>query len=226
MAQSKFRYWQSIIYPESAPSDWLQLLTDTGLPCCISPLHNRDIDDDGSLKKPHYHILICFSGPTTYNNVLSIIQMLGSSVLKEVYSVKGCYEYWIHKNNPDKAQYSSYDRISINGFSIDNYYNLTAQEALLLSIDIDNDIVLYNITEYSVLRLFYLRTDYQKYKWVNNHSILYKTYFFSLRAVGGGSAVSDIVNNMIKEKIEREKENNYYLKKIYENQNNNDNVSL
>lgn len=41
----------TIVYPESAPADWIQIIKDTHVPTLISPLHDKDILPDGSPKK-------------------------------------------------------------------------------------------------------------------------------------------------------------------------------
>ena len=66
----KARYWSFVAYPESLPSDWKDTLTRTGLPIAISPLHDKDINPNGEAKKAHYHVILCFDGPTTYSVVL------------------------------------------------------------------------------------------------------------------------------------------------------------
>lgn len=47
----KKRNWGFILYTESAPLNWIEILKESGLPCCISPLHDKDVDSDGNLKK-------------------------------------------------------------------------------------------------------------------------------------------------------------------------------
>ena len=41
----------------------------TGLQCAISPLHDKDMNPDNTPKKPHYHVILTYSGPTSYNVV-------------------------------------------------------------------------------------------------------------------------------------------------------------
>nr|WP_217265565.1 Rep family protein [Helicobacter pylori] len=51
------RSYAIIIYPDSANSKWLEILERTCIPCAISPLHDKDLENDGTPKKPHYHVL-------------------------------------------------------------------------------------------------------------------------------------------------------------------------
>ena len=49
----KKRNWAFVLYPESAPEDWRERLQQTGLQCCVSPLHDKDVNDTGGPKKAH-----------------------------------------------------------------------------------------------------------------------------------------------------------------------------
>ena len=52
----KGRDWTFIVYPESAPLDWRNILDETHIKWIESPLHDKDFNADGTLKKPHWHI--------------------------------------------------------------------------------------------------------------------------------------------------------------------------
>ena len=65
----KSRIWASVGYPESLPVDWKEKLIETGLQIAISPLHDKDVDPTGESKKPHYHIIFNYEGPTTYEHM-------------------------------------------------------------------------------------------------------------------------------------------------------------
>lgn len=113
---TKNRYWCFIAYPDSLTAGWEQILEETLLPCYISPLHLYDRFPDGTSKKPHYHIIVCFEGPTTYKNVLdNICAPLNASIPKQVLTLKGAYDYLTHKNAPNKYQYAPEDIVYLNG---------------------------------------------------------------------------------------------------------------
>ena len=57
---TRSRLWVFVAYPESLPENWLDIIADWHVPCCISPLHDKDINADGEAKKPHYHIVLQF----------------------------------------------------------------------------------------------------------------------------------------------------------------------
>lgn len=153
MKDIKKRYWAGIVYPDSLPADWLQILTDTGLPIAISPLHDADINETtNEQKKPHYHVIMAWSGPQRESNALNIITRLnGAKQVKGLESIKGAYRYLTHKDNPEKAQYDEKDIRTLNGFDIKDFADLTASELAKVRAETVSLINERDITEYADL---------------------------------------------------------------------------
>ena len=125
----KGRNWAFVMYPESMPVDWYYRLEMTGLPFAISPLHDRDLNPTGEEKKPHYHVLCYYENPTTQKNVHELVSNLVNGTLPiKLESLKGMYRYHIHKDNPEKFQYSDSERTFINGFDLKKVDDLTYYE--------------------------------------------------------------------------------------------------
>lgn len=106
----KSRYWSILVYPESAPEDWENVLA--GLTYCYK-LHDKDVNKDGELKKAHIHVLLMFDGPTTYNVIKEITERLNSPMPIPARSVRGTIRYLIHADNKDKYQYNREDIVSV-----------------------------------------------------------------------------------------------------------------
>lgn len=119
------RLWVFIAYPESLPDNWLDIIAEWYTPCCISPLHDRDINADGEPKKPHYHIALQFTGNKSYSQIVEMIEPLNCTVPKRVNSLKGQVRYFIHYDNPEKAQYRKEDIQTFSGFDVDLYLGVT-----------------------------------------------------------------------------------------------------
>ncbi len=102
----KTRNWTFIIYPESAPANWKELLSTSGLAYAISPLHDKDTNDDGTPKKPHYHIVVVYDNTTTYKNVEDFTKQFNGTIPQRCKSLKGSLRYFTHKDNPEKYQYT------------------------------------------------------------------------------------------------------------------------
>ena len=146
MTIEKDRYWTFLIYLDSAPKNWRDILQETGLQIAISPLHDKDITDVGELKKPHYHVILCFNGPTTYSKVCSITESLNSPIPKRILSVIGMYRYFTHKDNPEKYQYNEEDITTLNGFDIEDRTGMTTSQTIAIKRQIQKiiNLISYN----------------------------------------------------------------------------------
>ena len=143
------RSWAFVIYPESLPENWKQIITDTGLPMAISPLHDKDVNPTGEEKKAHYHVICYYENATTYNNVKqNVTDRLNGTIPIKLESMRGMYRYHLHLDNPEKYQYDDRDRMFFNGFDIDFASKPTRTEINKLIREIhtfinDNDIFEY-----------------------------------------------------------------------------------
>ena len=70
-----------------------------------SPLHDKDVNPDGSKKKPHWHIMLSADGPITEKRINQIIKPLNGPIPQKVGSSIGMVRYFIHLDNPEKHQY-------------------------------------------------------------------------------------------------------------------------
>lgn len=132
----KGRDWTFIVYPESAPKNWREILDDTHLEWVESPLHDKDINPDGTKKKPHWHILIRFEGPVTIKNVEGYIESLNGPKPQKVGSAKGMVRYFAHLDNPEKYPYAIDDIKPHNGADIADFFKLTTSQNLAAMKDI------------------------------------------------------------------------------------------
>lgn len=184
MAVDKHRNWWFILYPESSPPNWKEIITERGLPFCISPLHEYDLkNEEGELKKPHHHIILCYSGPTTYSNVKRLtVDELGQTIPKPIDHIGGAHDYLTHKNHPDKFQYSEDEIEYVNGFDIKELIALSEKDKAATKIAILHDIQQYQLKEYSKLLNFYMeREEYEKFNVAASSTIMLNAYITSLR---------------------------------------------
>lgn len=144
------RNFASVVYPESAPANWLEILAEAKIPALVSPLHDRDVNPDGEVKKAHYHVLILFEGVKTSEQAKEVFDTIGGVGLEVVQSIRGYARYLCHLDNPDKYQYEQgdvhqfggADYVSIIGLATDRY------KAIAEMIDFCHD---YDIDEFSDL---------------------------------------------------------------------------
>lgn len=188
----KKRNWAFVVYPESAPKNWREQLALTGLQCAISPLHDRDVNPTGEPKKPHYHVILAYSGPTSYNVVKALTNgKLGQTIPQPIEQLEGYYRYFTHKDNPEKAQYSAADIETINGFDIRNYIDLTKSEVVRIKREIQAFIRDNQIFEYADLMDLLMDAGDEMadhYEVAANNTVFFDRYLSSrrFRAAGGG----------------------------------------
>ena len=193
----KKRNWAFVLYPESAPEDWRERLQRTGLQCVISPLHDQDVDPDGNAKKPHYHVIMVYSGPTSFNVVKQLTESLNQPIPQALEQVRGYYRYLTHKDNPDKAQYSEDDIETINGFNISDYVEFTKSEVNAYKRKLQQLIIKVDILEYCDFMDFLLDNEMNtEYDIASNNTYFFEKYISSRRnKLKGSNALKNIVNN-------------------------------
>lgn len=128
-ATKRTRNFACIVYPESAPDNWVDLLQDEFVPALISPLHDFDKNPTGEFKKPHYHIIIMFDSVKTCEQAKEIFAKIGGVGCEVVNSIRGYARYLCHLDNPEKWQYScdkvrclcGVDYYNIIGLATDKY---------------------------------------------------------------------------------------------------------
>lgn len=111
----RVRNWVFILYPDSAPENWKEILQEMAVPCAISPLHDKDINNDGEPKKPHYHILLLFDGNKSFEQIKEITDGFNSPIPQKCLSVRGSVRYFCHLDNPEKWQYDEKEIITYGG---------------------------------------------------------------------------------------------------------------
>lgn len=179
----KKRNWAFIVYPESAPVDWVDILQKTGLQCAISPLHDQDVNATGEFKKAHYHVIACYStGTTSFNVVKSLTDSLNASIPQPVEQVNGYYRYLTHKDNPEKAQYEESLIKRLNGFNIMDHSELRAGDKERIKKELQRLIRELGIVEYCDLMDYILSsgTD-EEYSVASNNTYFFDKYLTSIR---------------------------------------------
>lgn len=125
----RFRNFATVVYPESAPADWLEILSGHFVASFVSPLHDKDLNPTGEPKKPHYHVILMFEGKKSIEQARAIFETIGGVGCEVVNSIRGYARYLCHLDNPEKAQYSPEDVKSfcgadyngVIGLAIDKY---------------------------------------------------------------------------------------------------------
>lgn len=109
------RNFATVVYPESAPENWKQILQDLKTAVFISPLHDCDCNPDGEVKKAHYHVMLMYEGKKNINTIRDLCATFGGVGCEKVESKRGYARYLCHLDNPEKAQYNPDDVVTYGG---------------------------------------------------------------------------------------------------------------
>ena len=124
------RTWTIVVYPESAPKNWRELLDSTHVAWVESPLHDKDTNPDGTPKKPHWHIILMYGSKKAYSQVLEVAELLHAPIPQKVQNTKGTVRYLVHTDNPEKYQYNKSEIVCHGGAEVEQYFQLSSASRL------------------------------------------------------------------------------------------------
>lgn len=168
-SNKRVRVWEFIAYPESAPADPWKVLREFHSPFVVSPLHDKDIDDDGKEKKAHWHVIFIFDGPHSYDQVKEISDSINAAPPVRVLSVRGSVRYLIHLDDPDKYQYHMEEIKAFCGLDVSQYFGFSQNELDQAMYELENYIIKNNVIEFADL------VEYTREKEPAWHYVLAKT---------------------------------------------------
>lgn len=158
------RNWTTIVYPNSAPENWREIIDDVHIIWIESPKHDKDVNPDGTPKKAHWHIILIYDSLKTLKQVWdTVASKVNSPIPQKIESLSGAIRYLPHLDNPEKYQYDEKD-IKVHGaFDIDKYLHGNSADKRKVLIEIlkyvrDNKIKYFSdIQSYAI--------DQEKYDW-------------------------------------------------------------
>lgn len=110
------RTWAALVYPESAAEGWRETLEELHITGFISPLHDSDVNPDGTPKKAHYHVLLMWEGVKSAEQAKEAWDVIKAvPEPRPVNSARGYARYLCHLDNPEKHQYSPADVVALGG---------------------------------------------------------------------------------------------------------------
>jgi len=115
------RNWSFVIYPnegDECPANWRDILDDYHIPWIESPLHDKDTNPTGEIKKAHKHILLMFDNKKGFDQVKAITDALHAPIPLPCHSATGMTRYMAHLDNPEKWQYDRADIIGHGGADV------------------------------------------------------------------------------------------------------------
>lgn len=134
---NKKRYWNFLVYEDSAPEGWMDILKRTHCMFAISPQHQPDEE----CMKPHWHVMFYSGhGPITLAAAKAAIpeNVPANGYIEPAYSAQGSQRYLIHLDDPEKQQFpDGLNSITVlNGFPLDLTRELSKQEKAKVRSDL------------------------------------------------------------------------------------------
>ena len=166
--------WAFLLYQESAPENYLEVLKSIHVPFVLSPWHDKDINKEtGEFKKAHKHGALYFDTLKSYSQVSELLtnNLNTPAHVEIVMSPKGMYDYFTHAENPEKTLYDINEIESGCGFELDKFLISNNDEFLSLVIDIIEE---HNFTEFNNLVRYARKENFKLLDLIMN-----KTYFFA-----------------------------------------------
>lgn len=110
------RAWACIVYPESAPENWIERLKTAHIETFVSPLHDSDVTATGESKKAHFHVLAAFPGPVPAETAAEYFRLAGVTAPPEmVKNFRGYARYLVHMDDHDKHRYEEAKILCLSG---------------------------------------------------------------------------------------------------------------
>lgn len=129
---ARTRNWAMIVYPESAPENWREIIDELHIPWIVSPLHDQDVNPDGTPKKPHWHVILVFDNVKAFHQVEELTEKINAPIPQPCSSLRGYVRYLVHTDNPEKHQYSRADIENHGVDDLDKYFQTASSTRAIL----------------------------------------------------------------------------------------------
>ncbi len=162
-SKSRTRNFGFIVYPESAPANWRDILDNEHIMWAESPLHEFDVNETGEIKKPHWHVAIAFDSVKTLDQVEKMIEPLNCSNPIPLNSLRGMVRYFAHLDNPEKYQYPVDQIIGHGGLDVSDLLRISASARYSCIRKMCEFVAESNITEFYELMDYAMAEKYEEW---------------------------------------------------------------
>lgn len=147
--QSRYRNFTFLLYPDSAPEDWISILKKSLIPMYVSPhIKDKDLVHEEEDRKDHDHIMVMFDSPKNADCL--------DDLIKEVHGVKpplqtfvvqnarSMARYLTHMDQPEKYPYwmdPEHEVIELNGITPYKEFVKSNAESKALRLQMTKDII-------------------------------------------------------------------------------------
>ena len=179
---TRTRNYACVVYPESAPSNWLEIIQESKVPCFISPLHDKDVNPTGEPKKPHYHVMVMSDNVKSPQQALEFFKTFGGTGCEPIKSSRGYARYLCHLDNPEKHQYDKQEVKAYGGldykYVCGTYTDIKEEKKAILK-GIIEFIEVNDITSFAKLVRYSMTDNDEWFEFLSSNSYFIKEYIKS-----------------------------------------------
>lgn len=190
-AGQRTRNWAVIFYPDDLPEDWKNQIDENHVRWIEGPLHNQDLNPDGTPKKEHVHTLFMFETVKTSVQVSQFFKdlfgesdsgsIVGVASPQQVTDRCAVVRYMAHLDHPSKAQYDIKDIIGHNGADPAEVLRYSLTETLEMMVAIEEFIEERDVTELCDLSVLIRYEHPEWYQIVTTKNTVYFNAFIRSR---------------------------------------------
>lgn len=187
------RNFATVVYMDSAPSNWQDILIDLHVPIFISPYHDKDINPTGEPKKPHYHVMIMFDSVKTVEQAKEIFDMINGVGHEIINSTRGYARYLCHLDNPEKVQYSIEDVKSFSGADYMEVISLITDKYQVMG-EMQDFCEKYNVTSFYLLCNYARKNRSDWYRALCDNSSFYMKEYLKSKQWSNENELNQIID--------------------------------
>lgn len=154
--ETRTKSWTLVLYPESVPENWREIIDEHHIQWLESPLHDRDVTATGELKKAHWHILMLFGTLKSFDQVKEFTRLLNGPIPERCHDARALTRYMAHLDDPNKAQYPASNIKSHGGADLAELLRPSSSERyefikeMAAYIKLNNIVEFQDIVDYSI----------------------------------------------------------------------------
>jgi hypothetical protein len=177
---TRTRNWTILVYPDSAPENWRDIINSWHIAWAHSPLHDKDLNPDSEEdKKAHWHVALLFDSVKSFEQVRELTKVLNCPIPKQINSLVGTIRYFIHMDDPSKYQYSRDEIKAYGSIDIDELLKPSKSVEISFVKQITNLLVENNIYEFCDASDFIQEAHPDLFETFMGHTFYFSSYLKS-----------------------------------------------
>lgn len=180
---SRTSVYSFLIYPDdpvyNAVYRWLT--EECKIPNVISPVHDRDVTEEGEPKKAHYHVVLAFHSLKSLKQVLELLEPFGIAHVEPIHDKRAYIRYLVHLDTPSKAQYDRADLVASFGAEVDDAFSCSAARVEECKIELTAFVLDFSVTEYTALVRFCMEKPHEYLAALTKYSYHFNILLNSMR---------------------------------------------